>query len=409
MRKDIDIIYFTLFPWENAYSSVSLSFTREFSKNNRVFYINMPWSIKDFAKNWNTSIAKKRRSYLLKNKMRYERIEELPENVIAVHPPLTIPINFLPNGLLYQKLKDYNHSVIVETIRQVIKDYDIKDYVYMNCYNPYCGGVLPADLKPKLNIYQCIDDMTQEAYTARHGARNEEEVIADADVVFVTSKNLHKLKSPLNPNTYILHNAADLSIFSETLEKEFERPKEIQNVKGRMIGFTGNMDPNRVDYPLLKKIAESHPDKTLVLVGSINNEEYKTVGLDKMPNVIMTGGKHIRELPKYLQHFDVTIIPFRKNILTASIYPLKINEYLAAGKAVVSTDFSEDIRGFSDVIYLAEDEKSFMNLLDKAIGENSNEKVEERAELAAKNTWTQRVERFWEIVEKHLKKEVITN
>ena len=403
----MDIIYFTLFPWENAYSSVSLSFTREFSKHNRVFYINMPWSLKDFVKNWSTPLAKERRTNLFKNKIRYERIAELSENVIAVHPPLTIPINFLPNGRVYQRLKAYNHQVIVETIRQVIKDYNIKDYIYMNCYNPYCGGVLPKDLKPKLNIYQCIDDMTQEPYTARHGARNEEEVIADADVVFVTSKNLFKLKSPLNPNSYILHNAADLSIFKEALDKEFERPAEIKNIKGRIIGFTGNMDPNRVDYDLLKKIALYHSDKTLVLVGPINNDQYKKVGLDKMPNVIMTGGKHIRELPKYLQHFDVTIIPFKKNILTASIYPLKINEYLAAGKPVVSTNFSEDIRDFSDVIYLAENDEGFMNELNKAIGENDEIKIEERALKASENTWTQRVKRFWEIVENHSEKEPI--
>lgn len=362
----------------------------------------MPWSVKDFWTNRNTELAKERRGDLFRNKMRYERIEELPENVIAVHPPLTIPINFLPNSGLYKNLRKYNHRVVVETVRQVIKDYDIKDFIYLNCFNPYCGGTLPKELNPKLNIYQCIDDMTQEAYTARHGARVEDEVIAEADLVFVTSKNLKRLKKPVNPNTHIIHNAADLSIFSEALEKEFIRPKEIQNVKGRMIGFTGNMDPNRVDYPLLKKIAERHPDKTLVLVGPVNSDELKTVGLDKLPNVILTGGKHIRELPKYLQHFDVTIIPFRKNVLTASIYPLKINEYLAAGKAVVSTDFSEDIRGFSDVIYLGRNDDEFLNLIDKAIGENSDERIEKRAIVASQNTWTARVERFWEIVEKQL-------
>ncbi|RMG81535.1 MAG: glycosyltransferase family 1 protein, partial [Bacteroidetes bacterium] len=389
-------------PWENAYSSVSLSFTREFSKNNRVFYINMPWSVKDFWNHKNEPLAKARRPFLLKNKMRYERIEELPDQVVAVHPPLTIPVNFLPNGALYKTLRAYNDRLIVRTIEKVIADYNIKDYIYLNCYNPYCAGTLPKRLKPLLNIYQCIDDMTQEAYTARHGARLEEEVIAAADLVFVTSKNLHRLKSPLNPHTHILHNAADLSIFSEAREKSLPRPPEIAHVRGKMIGFTGNMDPNRVDYSLLKKIACRHTDKTLVLVGPINNEEYKTVGLDQLPNVIMTGGKHIRELPAFLQHFDVTIIPFRKNTLTASIYPLKINEYLATGKPVVSTDFSEDIRGFGDVIYLAPDDDAFLHEIDRAIVEDNTERAGNRVTKAAENTWTERVRQFWEIVEARL-------
>lgn len=408
MNSNLDIIYFTLFPWENAYSSVSLSFTREFSKNNRVFYINKPWSLKDFWEERKTPLAKERKSDLFANRVRYETISELPDNVIGVNPPLNLPINFLPDGSLYKQLRAYNNRVIVNTVKQVIKDFKIKDYIYVNCFNPYCAGVIPKSLNPKLNIYQCIDDMKEEPYTARHGARIEEQVISEADMVFVTSRNLHRLKSPLNPNTHILHNAADLSIFREAIEKDFERPTELKGLKGRIIGFTGNMDPNRVDYKLLKRIAETHTDKHLVLVGPINNAEYKTVGLDKLPNVIMTGGKHIRELPKYLQYFDVTIIPFKQNTLTASIYPLKINEYLATGKPVVSTDFSEDIRGFSNEIYLAKDDTDFQNLISKAIAEDSTDKINQRVAKASQNTWTERVKRFWDLVDQTLATKELT-
>ncbi|MDA7625745.1 hypothetical protein N8684_00630, partial [bacterium] len=72
-----------------------------------------------------------------------------------------------------------------------------------------------------------------------------------------------------------------------------------------------------------------------------------------------------------------------------------------------STNFSEDIRDFSDVIYLAENDEGFMNELNKAIGENDEIKIEERALKASENTWTQRVKRFWEIVENHSEKEPI--
>ncbi|MGO8056082.1 glycosyltransferase, partial [Rhizobium leguminosarum] len=84
-------------------------------------------------------------------------------------------------------------------------------------------------------------------------------------------------------------------------------------------------------------------DKTLVFVGPVQTEEHKAVGLDKLPNVLFVGPKHITQLANYLQYFDCVLIPFRKNTLTKSIYPLKINEYLAAGKAVIATHFSEDI------------------------------------------------------------------
>jgi glycosyltransferase involved in cell wall biosynthesis len=401
MHANLDIIYFTLFPWDNAYSSVSLSFTREFVKSNRVFYVNHPYTVKDFAQGWNQPMVKTRREDMLRNRMRYETIPELPE-VVAVHPPLTLPINWMQPGRAFQKLAAFNNKIIVNTIRKVIEDYKLKNFIYLNCFNPYYAGVLPKELGAKLSIYQCIDDMTQEAYTARHGARMEEAVISQADIAFVTSRNLHRLKKTLNPNTYVLHNAVDISIFEKALERPLPRPKELEGVTGKIIGFTGNLNEYRLNYPLFRKIAERHPDKTLVLVGPLNSDDYKTHGLDQMPNVILTGGKHITELPAFLQHFDVAIIPFLLNKLTASIYPLKINEYLAAGKPVVATNFSEDIRSFVPDVYLAESEEDFIQLINKAIAENNETLISRRTLTARQNTWTERVRQFWEVVDKHL-------
>ncbi len=406
LHQDLDIIYFTLFPWDNAYSSVSLSFTREFVKNNRVFYINHPYSVKDFAKGWNQPIVKERRKDMLMNRMRYEAIPELPE-VIAVQPPLTLPINWMQPGKGYVRLYEFNNRIIINTIRQVVKDYNLKNYLYLNCFNPYYAGVLPKDLKPKLNIYTCIDDMREEAYTAKHGARLEEEAIRQADIAFVTSQNLHRLKSHLNPNTYVLNNAVDISIFEQALEKPLPRPKELEGITGKIIGFTGNINEYRLNYPLFKKIAEGNPDKTLVMVGPLNSDDYKAHGLDKLPNVILTGGKHIRELPAFLQHFDVTVIPFLLNKLTASVYPLKINEYLAAGKPVVVTNFSEDIRSFAKDIYVANNDDQFLQLINRAIGENTQQLIRQRVATAQLNTWTERVREFWGVVDGHLEKKTV--
>lgn len=401
----MDIIYFTLFPWENAYSSVSLSFTREFCKNHRVFYINHPYSIKDYFSKRDEPLAKSRSRNLFRNQLTYEKIDELPENVIAVHPPMTFPINWMSDNFLYKNFSKYNHQVIVNTVKQVIKDFKIEDYIFLNCYNPFHGGVMPEELKPKLNIYQCIDDMTQEAYCSKHGARLEEKAISAADIATFTSIHLHKIKSHLNPNSYVIHNAVDLSIFRNAVEVEYPKPKEIEGLNKRIIGFTGNLDPDRLDYGLIKKVAQFHQDKMVVIVGPLNSNGHIEFGLDKEPNIIFTGGKHIRELPAYLQHFDVTIIPFQCNKLTQSIYPLKINEYLASGKPVISTNFSEDIRQFQDLIYLSDNEASFLENINKAIAEDSSEKLMERTKVAEANTWTARVNQFWEMVEMHLETE----
>ena len=212
---------------------------------------------------------------------------------------------------------------------------------------------------------------------------------------------------PFNNEVHIIHNAADISNFEKVLNEKFDKPDEIKNISGKVIGFVGNLDHCRIDYQLLKKVAEYHKDKTLLLVGPINNSEYQEIGLDQLPNVIFAGSKNITDLPRYLQHMDCTLIPFLCNTLTKSIYPLKINEYLAAGKAVISTSFSKDILGFADYIYLSNNHEQFLNQIDQAINENSPEKIQSRNNLAHTNTWEARVEEFWKIIENYLMKKKI--
>jgi len=124
-----------------------------------------------------------------------------------------------------------------------------------------------------------------------------------------------------------------------------------------------------------------------------------------MDNITFTGPKEMEELPAYLKYFDVCIIPFAKNLLTKSIYPLKINEYLAAGKSVVSTNFSPDIASFKDFIHLANSSSGFVNLIDWAITDNSEDKITARTKKAASNTWETRIRQFEKLVEPFLQKQ----
>jgi len=405
MRKDIDIIYFTLFPWDHPYSSVSFSFSKEFIKNNRVFYINPPYSYRDFATRFGDEFTKERKSDLIRHRMRYEhppQLENSPnkDNFLAALPPMVPPINFLSPGGIYNKMRARNNRKVLDTIKKVIKDNNIKDYIFMNCYNPFYAGYLPKnEFSPLLNIYQCIDDISQNDYTVKHGFDLERNAVQNADVTIVTSRELKNIWKKDANEIHIVHNAADIDIFEKTLKEKFDKPAEIKSVDTEIIGFVGNLDDLRMNYPLIKKIAEVHADKTLLLVGPINNTEVYELGMDKMPNIIFTGSKDIRSLPPYLQNMDVVIIPFLLNTLTKSIYPLKINEYLAAGRAVIATNFSEDIRTFKDVIHIAESENQFVNLIDQAIEEQTPEKIQQCVDVANSNTWEARVKQVWEIVE----------
>jgi glycosyltransferase involved in cell wall biosynthesis len=154
----------------------------------------------------------------------------------------------------------------------------------------------------------------------------------------------------------------------------------------------------RIDYDLLKKIALRFPEKTLLLIGPVNSPEPAEIGLDKLPNVVFTGSRNLEDLPPLLQHMDCALIPFLCNPLTFSIYPLKINEYLAAGKPVVSTGFSDDIRTFAHSAYLAENHEEFLQKIETALSENDPTLVKLRTEIALSNSWEARIKQLWTVV-----------
>jgi hypothetical protein len=92
------------------------------------------------------------------------------------------------------------------------------------------------------------------------------------------------------------------------------------------------------------------------------------------------------------------IIPYLCNELNIGSCPLKLNEYLAMGKPVVSTNFSPDMQAFKDVVYVANDYEDFLNSIELAIIEDHAGLQHSRIEVAAHNTWEIRAEQF-----KHLR------
>jgi glycosyltransferase involved in cell wall biosynthesis len=395
-----DVIQFSLFRTDNPYSSISLSMAKELAKTVRVLYVNHPYSWKDLLLGLlrRDPALQKRLPRLLLFRNAYETLNTIPERLIAVTPPPTLPINWLPPGSVYRFFQRINNRIVVNAIQRAARKHGFERFVYLNCYDPFFAGHLPPETGAVCSVYHCIDDISQDPYTARHGLALENEACKQADITLVTSTNLHRLKSPVARRLVYFFNAADVSVFSRVLTEKFPRPTEFEGRPGQVIGFIGNLDALRIDYALLKKVALQFPDKTLLLVGPLNSIEPEQIGLTRLPNVVFTGARKLEGLPALLQHMDCVLIPFLCNTLTYSIYPLKINEYLAAGKPVVSTAFSEDIRTFANCCYLAEGQEPFLQQIEKALSENDPDLITIRTKVAATNTWEARINQLGSLI-----------
>ena len=225
----------------------------------------------------------------------------------------------------------------------------------------------------------------------------EETCIRNYDLTFCTSSELTRFASGFSPRVYFLPNGADTLLFNKVVIEKLPKPTDIQCIHTPIIGFTGSID-YRTDFELLRKIALDNQDKTMVFVGPVQTDEHIRVGLNKMKNVLFVGPKQITDIPNYHQCFDCTILPFLKTKFTQSIYPLKINEYLAAGLPVIAINFSNDIKSFNNVAYIEDTHEGFLHAIRSAIKENTPERVKERMNVASQNSWTARVAKFWEIL-----------
>src|SRR5690349_11115922 len=146
MNRNCDIICFTLSRWDSEISSPALSLAKEFAKTNRVFYVEHPYSWKDYFQYRSTPNVQARKEALLHGKNIYTNPPSLPSNMTIVTPRLTIPVNFLPKGILYKTLATANDNVLLRTIRKLITDYKLKDFIYINFFDPYFLQKLPPDI-----------------------------------------------------------------------------------------------------------------------------------------------------------------------------------------------------------------------------------------------------------------------
>ncbi|MFG3612556.1 glycosyltransferase [Rummeliibacillus stabekisii] len=229
-------------------------------------------------------------------------------------------------------------------------------------------------------IYDCLDDWEEFSKDPEMGYSeliiyNERKIASLADLVITSSNRLFVKMSFYNENVYYLPNGV---WNKEYLSKEkYSLPSDIKSVKKPIIFFMGAI-AKWVDTELISFIATKRPEYTFLFVG------HARCKLPEADNIIFLGTKKYEELPQYIVRSSVCIIPFKVNNLTAAVTPLKLYEYFAASKPVVTT-LMPDIIGISGT-RTATTYNDFVNYIDEYLNMNKEEYLleEEKAKSSAK-------------------------
>lgn len=261
-------------------------------------------------------------------------------------------------------------------------------------------GFLAGRLGEMLSVYYCIDD-----YAAHPGVdveaiqRADTDLTRKADQVFVAPPGLLETKQRLNRHTLFSPHGVDVDMFAQANRPETPVAPDAASLRHPVIGFFGLLGA-WIDVPLLERIAEAHPDWTLLIVGRVATDVTR---LKEMKNVSFVGPQPYEELPQWAKAFDVAVIPYLRNRQVINANPLKLREYLATGKPVVAVSTPE-IDRFADCVRVATDAADFVSKIEEALGGDSPEQQASRMNAVRAMTWDARVEETVAAVEQALRR-----
>jgi GT2 family glycosyltransferase/SAM-dependent methyltransferase/glycosyltransferase involved in cell wall biosynthesis len=235
-------------------------------------------------------------------------------------------------------------------------------------------------------VYDCMDEWENFPGIGRALVEMEPRLVETCDLLVVSAQRLYDRWFQPGRPIVLARNAVDFEFFAERL-----RPNDLLGEPGRpIIGYYGAI-ADWFDVDLLRFVAERRPEYRFVLLGGVFNVD--VASLEALPNVQFLGQQPYETMPGYLYHFDVCLIPFKVNPITHATDPVKLYEYLSAGKPVVAVTLAE-LELYGEHLYLAEDQAAFLARLDEAVAENDPERVERRRALARENTWAERYQRI---------------
>ena len=232
-------------------------------------------------------------------------------------------------------------------------------------------------------VYDCMDHHAGFAGNSPDVLASELDLMHAADLLVVTSDWLYAEAGKHNPRRLMVRNACQYEHFAVQPEHIFK------DKHGRkVIGYYGAI-AQWIDLDLLEKVARQFSDCLMLMVGDDTaGARQRLLHLD---NVQFTGEVPYTTLPFYLAGFDVCMLPFQVIPLTLATNPVKIYEYLSAGKEVVSIALPE-IRQFGGLVRTGANHTSFLDAIHEALATAPDPAViAARQQFAAGQTWAHRV------------------
>jgi glycosyltransferase involved in cell wall biosynthesis len=313
--------------------------------------------VKDFHVVWCDPARSWRRILAFEDRRRRRGGEDaLPPSFVVYRSERWLPaigrIEAIGNWTLRQRLRRARQILRSRGCQKIIL------YIWRPAY-----GSAPDLVEHDLCCYH-IDDEYTFSPVERPISDRERRLIEDADRVFIHSPALLEKKGNLNPHTVFVPNGVDFEAYATPAPE----PGDLRSIPHPRVGYVGRIK-DQLDLRLLTALAARHTQWSFVFVGP--HVKPSVTGawaerLSALPNVYFLGEKKVGELAAYTQHLDVCTMCYVLDDYTKFIYPLKLHEYLAAGRPVVATPV-RSLEPFGSMIELATTEAEWSRALERSL------------------------------------------
>ena len=318
---------------------------------------------------------------------------------------ITSQFNIIPGSREFTWISSINHWFNKRRVQSTARALGfLEGNTVLWLYDTEAAEYLPM-FKDATVIYDCVDNHASQAGVNRNAKRVHDEertILKRADLVTVTSKHLFKLKRKHAKNVQLVLNAGDVELYEREISGSAKKNagNALKNIPHPILGSVGALDSYKYDFDLLVSTAEKNPTWHFVFVGApiVDKKTKALKKLTNLKNVHMIGSIPRADVPAYVQHFDICLIPYKNNEYNRSSFPLKFWEFMATGKPIIATGLPE-LEEYRDSIGYAKTQKEFTSLITKQLAAKNNDS-DARKKLAHQHGYDHRVRELMKLLEK---------
>ncbi len=308
--------------------------------------------------------------------------------------PRLLP-NFYRPALLTRSIE----AMRIRALRKILRSLGAKRpilYLLHPKFRNYIGA-----FDEKLVLYHVLDEYSGYLGANRKRLGREETLLLDeADLILCASHALAESKAAEGRDVHFVPNGVDYDLISPAAAGGGTIPPDLAHLPSPRAGYLGRIC-DKLDFRLLLDVARLLPGVSFCFAGPVhlvtgeNREIFDRWA--ELPNVHLLGSKSIEDLPAVLGAFDVGLMPYEMTEEGKQRYPLKLHEYLAAGKPVVSVPLP-CFEGFHDLVRTGRDPGEWASAIREALDDRSPASVARRMEVAERHDWERIVFRIDELI-----------